>query len=505
MSLTAEVEDTPLAPASELFSATPRSEVRRAKRSALTAVVLGLLVELLFDGKPLGISFPLFTAIALGAMALLAGVERRQKAGANLWLVAPIFFFAAMVCLRDNASLVMLDVAATLLLALTLAYAFAERPITQLGLIDHAMVPLKAAALSLAVYAGGSVAVAARATSVPRTLRQWAKPVARGLLLAIPVFALFTSLLCSADPRFRVLVADVFDFGSNDLNASIQSGAVILGAAFFLLGLFGFSQRTVRERASPAIPKALSPRGGIEGITIAVSINLLFVAFSLMQAVYLFWEDPSAAGNGITFSEYARSGFFELLAVSIMTLALILALVQWIRPATPRQSVVFKGSCSAMAALVLILLASALKRMMLYEEAYGYTSLRLYSHVFMFALGAALVWRAATFWWKQQRFAFGAFCCGLGFLIALNLVNPDAWIARKNLERASRGGEVDFNYLTSLSADAIPALAADSAEHRFPLWPFEHKYDGPESWPSFNFSRWSARRAVEQLSASGSR
>ena len=185
-----------------------------------------------------------------------------------------------------------------------------------------------------------------------------------------------------------------------------------------------------------------------------------------------------------------------------MTLALILGLVRWIRPATPRQTGVFQASCSAMAALVLILLVSASKRMTLYEEAYGYTSLRVYSHVFMFALGGAMLWRAITFWWKHERFAFGAFLCGLGFVTALNLLNPDAFIARKNLERYQRGESIDFDYLQTLSADATPTLAEAAATGSYPSLDVHSQFaanDRPQSWPSFNLARLRASRSVAAL------
>jgi hypothetical protein len=93
--------------------------------------------------------------------------------------------------------------------------------------------------------------------------------------------------------------------------------------------------------------------------------------------------------------------------------------------------------------------------MELYEEAYGYTHLRLYSHVFMYVLAALHAWRAATLWWKPKAFAIGAFAACIAFVGALNIVNPDAFIAAKNLERyETNGGALDVEYLRELSSDA---------------------------------------------------
>jgi uncharacterized protein DUF4153 len=111
--------------------------------------------------------------------------------------------------------------------------------------------------------------------------------------------------------------------------------------------------------------------------------------------------------------------------------------------------------------LVLVLLASAVQRMALYESAYGYTHLRVYTHVFMLALAGVLVWRVVTLWWRPERFAMGAFVGALLGLVALNVLNPDAFIARDTLTRSSEGESWDASYLMrSLSEDAAPELAA---------------------------------------------
>ncbi len=490
----------PAAPVLNARAVPTPTEQRRARRTAVAALTLGLLFELLFDGHAMGVSFPLFIGMGLFSMLWLAGVESRQKARANLWLMVPMGLFAGMVGVRDSPLLAAVNVATVAVLGLLLAYGFAEGQVSRFGLLEHAWVPLKAAGLALG-NAPLAIGEAVQATSFRAGFTQLLKPVLRGLAIALPVLLLFTALLCSADPRFAALVEEVLRLGGIDISGAIEGGLVSLGAAFGVVGLLHYSQRVVRAQAAPSVPK-LAPRGGVEGITIALSIDALFIAFAALQAVHLFEGDPSASGNGLTYSSYARGGFFELLAVSLMTLALLLALATFIRPATPALAGVFKASCSVMAALVLILLASASKRMTLYEDAYGYTELRVYSHVFMFALGAAMAWRAVTFWWKPERFAFGAFLCGLGFVAALNALNPDGFIARKTLERAAAGAQVDLWYLQRLSADATPALAeaVPSGLLTASQVRLQHAPHGnPQPWPSFNLARWQAQRSVRAL------
>ncbi len=477
----------------------PRREVQRARRTALAALGLGLLVELFFDGHTAGVSFPLTVGLGVGAMLALTGIEGRQKARPNLWLLAPIGFLAVMVGVRESAPLVSLNILTVLTLLLTLAYSFAEGRLSDFGLLQHALVPLKAACSALVVHAPSTLSSAVHAPGLKASIGRLAKPVILGLFMAMPVVVIFTALLCSADPRFGALIVDALNLVA--AGPLLQGGMVTFGAMVAIAGLLGLSQRVVRARAEPTNGVS-APRAAIEGITFALTVDALFVAFALTQAVYLFHQDPSLSGNGITYSSYARGGFFELLAVSMMTLALILALVSLVRPATPGQAKLFKSACSAMAALVGVLLVSAIKRMALYEEAYGYTALRVYSHVFMFALGAAMLWRAVTFWWKPERFAFGAFLCGVGFVMALNVLNPDAFIARGNLERQRAGETLDYQYLNSLSADATPVLADATLTGDLPAHVVHRQfapYAEERTWPSFNLSRWWAQRSVDAL------
>ncbi len=153
---------------------------------------------------------------------------------------------------------------------------------------------------------------------------------------------------------------------------------------------------------------------------------------------------------GLTYAEYAREGFGQLIAAAALTLAVI-ALA---RKDTPALKLLLGLLC----ALTLVVLASALKRLGLYEEAYGFTRLRLMAH-------GAILWLGALF---ALILAAGALNRGallpratvaLSALAALTfaLSNPDGWIASHNLARA---GEVDRTYLLrDLSADAAPALA----------------------------------------------
>jgi hypothetical protein len=237
-------------------------------------------------------------------------------------------------------------------------------------------------------------------------------------------------------------------------------------------------------------------------------VAALFLVFVLIQLAYFFGGPQHVAAAGITYADYARRGFFELLVVSLLTLMLVLGLHNFTWRETARQSLVFKTLATIIVALTGILLASALYRMLLYEEAYGFTGLRLYVQVFEIWLAVMFGWLLFTMWDSSQRFAIGAFVAALGFLATMNVINPDATIVRQNFARYHQTGRIDVDYLATLSEDAVPTLLSNAAQlpaydrdllvHTLQTkWNYKEDKLDLQSITSFNISRWQARLSMQ--------
>jgi hypothetical protein len=122
--------------------------------------------------------------------------------------------------------------------------------------------------------------------------------------------------------------------------------------------------------------------------------------------------------------------------------------------------------------LTLVILVAASQRMALYEEAYGYTHLRVYTHVFMRWLGVLLgVALLSLFRFRKQIFSLGTLVVIIGYLGTLNLMNVDYYIAEQNIGRYYNGHELDVAYLSTLSTDAVPPMVGlyQSAGDDLPL------------------------------------
>jgi hypothetical protein len=146
-------------------------------------------------------------------------------------------------------------------------------------------------------------------------------------------------------------------------------------------------------------------------------------------------------------------------AVSVLTLGLSL----WLDRVTVRQErreqLTFRGLCVALVALTTVMLVSASQRMLLYEDAFGFTQLRVYTHVFMHWLGVLfIVFLLALFRVRKNVFSLGSLLVIIGYLGTLNLMNVDLYIADRNIARYRAGQELDIAFLNILSVDAAPAI-----------------------------------------------
>ena len=261
-----------------------------------------------------------------------------------------------------------------------------------------------------------------------------------------------------------------------------------------------------------ATTTALTPKRPTLGITevatALAALDLLFLFFVILQFRYLFGGDALVQVTpDLTYAEYARRGFFELVFASVLVVPVLLAADWLLDRRTPRDAFVFRGLAGMQIALVLAIAASALQRLRLYHASYGLTESRFYAMVLLIWIGAMLLWLAATVLrGRRDSFAFGALASGFATVGLLFLVNPDAIVARANVARmASADAPVRFDvaYATSLSADAVPVLIdalsalprdvqCPLARHMLRRWP-------PDRERSLRSWNWSAARASDAV------
>jgi hypothetical protein len=204
--------------------------------------------------------------------------------------------------------------------------------------------------------------------------------------------------------------------------------------------------------------------GTVETVIILGLVDLLFLSFVIIQVPYLFGGMEFIQNTpDFKLAEYARRGFGELVAVSALVLPILLVGHWLLRRESRLPERLFRILAGIQIALVFVIMASAVQRLLLLtgEFGYGLTTVRFYPMVVMIWLAVVFGWFALTiFRGARNRFAWGALWSAIVILGATNLMNPDAFIARTNVDLLRQGREFDARYNANLSDDAIPTLFA---------------------------------------------
>jgi hypothetical protein len=290
--------------------------------------------------------------------------------------------------------------------------------------------------------------------------KSWSKvwPILRGILIALPILAIFAILLSSADPIFGDWIKTVFNL--EKLPEYLFRLFYILLIAGFLTGIYlkAILPAHTAEKPDPNQPWMKPFLGWTEGAIVLTAVNLLFLTFVIIQVRYLFGGAANISETGYTYAEYARKGFFELVAVAVLSLGLYLVLNTITRTEKRGAKIAFSVLSILLMANVTVILASSLMRLMLYEQAYGFSRLRTYTHVFIYWLAALLVVTIVLeLIHKRGHMGLALSSCWL-VLARVAILNVDGFIVNQNVRQAGSGEALDVSYLNSLSTDAVPAM-----------------------------------------------
>jgi hypothetical protein len=467
-----------------------------------TGLVLGVLGDSLLRAMPWGLNVTL-CAVALTAAAALLVRRYGITPGPDApWLGLTVVLLGAAFMRRDSEALAQFNVIAMIIaLALGAASVQGARLVARRPL-EYVRDGLMAAGGTIA----GGVMLAAQDIDwreLPQEGRfRHVRAVGLGVLLAAPLLVAFGALFSSADSVFSNVIQNVFAF---DL-ANAASHMILIGIwAAITAGYLRWSL-IARPQALPA-PAPASATGIVPVATALGLINLMFLLFVVVQLRYFFGGSGLIeTTTGLTYAEYARSGFFQLLAASGLVLPVLMGADHLVRGEIAAHLTTFRRLASLLLVLLAVVMASALQRMRLYVGAFGLSEDRLYATAFMVLLFGIFAWFAWTVLrGRRGPFAFGVLIQGFAVLAGLHMLNPDGFIVRTNLHRPAAERPFDAKYALSLGADAVPplldALPNLDASSRCAVAATLLKHWSPESgadWRTWNWSRSRARRLVSQ-------
>ena len=323
-----------------------------------------------------------------------------------------------------------------------------------------------------------------------------APAVVRTALWSFLGLIIFGLLFASADALFAewadAVVPDLkVDIVVARIFVTVAVGGVVLAAAYLALN-------------PPAIPMATGGRRPVqyryEWLAPVALIDLVFVLFLLAQATVFFGgHDYLQRTTGLTYAEYVHQGFGQLTVATALTLLVVWAASHKASVETSADRFWLRGALGLLCALTLVVVVSALYRMHLYQEAYGFTRLRLLVDVFEGWLGLVVIGvLIAGIGLKGTWLPRTALLSSAVVLLGLAAINPDAWIARHNLDRYEQTGKIDWYYLDGLSLDAVPVTSKlPLADRSCAMTSFVRPDDDLLEW---NYGRARAESAAKGLS-----
>lgn len=428
-----------------------------ARSILAAALLLGVVWDALMHEPEGGVAFGLWIGlVALSAVSLLWRAERTVSRETGAWLAAATLFSFGLAW-RNSEVLQFFDFVTTIG-CLGMAAVASGEPRAAL-FARRLRETVMAFARVVGSVAVGFVSLAFRELFPAGDARRVSGrllPVARAILISLALLLVFGALLRGADPIFASLVTiPMVDFGT------LVSHVAVAGFFAWVVGGWARSLLTDRsavQRTGPELPFRL---GSLDVTTALGTLNVLFAAFVLAQLGWFFGgERFLRERTGLTAASYARQGFFQL----VWVVALVVPVLVGTRAALqPGNALARRHTLLSLPIIGLLgaIIVSAALRMKMYVHFYGLTTDRLYPLVFMAWLALVLVWLAATVLRDWGRpFVAGAVVSGLSMLALLNVSDPDAFVARVNIGRATRVAagtqpSLDLAYLAGLGGRAV--------------------------------------------------
>jgi len=391
-----------------------------------------------------GITFPFFVASSLLYIYYsMKKLELTLKSGSAFYMVSVMLLAVATFCMDDARIIALNKTGIFLLLISFLITQFCDVSKWGLGKFAATIPSVILTSLEELARPVADMAGFTKKNQSEGTRRMIY--VLLGLLLTIPLFLIVAALLSSADALFRQITDAVLGFINFGNVFGVFFRVVFWYFATYML-MARLCKKSIREEVK-------DHRHGepILAITVTSMLSLMYLVFSGIQIFGLFLGRLQLP-DGYTYATYAREGFFQLLAVSILNLVIVLFCMAFFR-----ESKLLKAVLTVMSLCTFIMIASSAMRMILYISTYDLTFLRILvlwalAVLFLLFLGVVIQIFKKDF----PLFRYGMVVVTI-FYIGLAFSHPDYLVAKYNLEYSIKQ-PVDEKYLSELSADAAPVI-----------------------------------------------
>lgn len=437
----------------------------RARTLIALALAVGVAGDVLLRGDGARLGVLLVVVLLVVALVASGALPAPGSAGApeereRWWIAGGAVLAASGLILRDAEDLQVLDNLSVLAMGALWAWHARSRSIARFTLEDAPRAGILAGTdvvtgassvlrLGLAEPMDGDAASA-------RSGRR--RDLVIGALIAIPPLVVAAALLGGADPLMERWFSRWTAFISEEAIGHLFLAAILSWA------VLGWSSAPLRlEGAVPSAAPELRFAFPFRRLAPTLyGLSALFAVFLGSQLRVLFGGAAYIAEtSGLTLAEYARDGFFDLVAVTGVVLGVLYVADRLLGEGRAEDARHFRVAGSLLLLLVTVPIISAFVRMSLYVQHFGLSVDRLNAVAAMIGIAVALSWFGlTTLRGRRARFGPGMLVVTSLWVAALNLANPEAIVVRVNTARAASGSSFDIAYHLRLSADARPGLWA---------------------------------------------
>jgi hypothetical protein len=332
------------------------------------------------------------------------------------------------------------------------------------------------------------------------------KAILLGLIIAFPITLIVGNLLTSADSLFEQMMSYAFQNISSQIITFVIDVIFGIPVAFYLFGMLFANARKkhnnyIKEETKEGFAKRLRIAPATVLYTAVTPICILYVLFFISQAGYFLSAFQSYLPAGFSYAQYARRGFFELCAVAFINFILLILLNMLCKWKDEKKPVGLKIYTSILSVFTLMLIATAMSKMILYINNYGFTQLRIYTSWFMLLLATIFIIILLKAIFSKVKVIKSSVIAFVIFFTILSFSNVDGMIAKYNVKWYQSGKieEMDISMLYQLSDSAVPYViplindknSQVAKETRDYLDAFVNHYE-QHDWEDWNFSSYRA-------------
>lgn len=421
------------------------------KKIFLGSLLISIWTVILFWGKNIGLSMLLLIAPFIYFLISLLEKKDKIKYKEAKILIVPIILLASTYFIFDNSFFNKLNLVVIPVLIILMIIKLMEKNLDMdkffLRFIELILDPLTYIEVTMRDFKDYILSI----FKVKRKTEKNSN-IGKAIIITLPIVIIIISLLASADDVFGSIflngIANIFEvIFAFDLTTVIFKVVVIICLFIYFSSFFNhivFEYEPKDEEFEKFQIKDITTTK-----MLLTALNVVYILFCFIQIKALFL----GKGDVSNYSQYARKGFFQLMFVSFINLVVILLAKKC------EKNKYVNSMCLLMIACTFIILLSSAYRMFLYEDAYGYTRLRLLVYVALLTEAILLVPTIAYVIDKKINLPKVYLSIVIVMYVGINIANIDNIITKSNVDRYFEIGVFDVEYLKKeTECDAVKEL-----------------------------------------------